>query len=204
MAMVKAVALAVLLALAPPAHAGTIADWGPVVTEASRRFGLPAAWIEQVILMESAGHTTLNGRPIVSRAGAMGLMQLMPGTWSAMRATLGLGGDPFDPHDNILAGTAYLRLMYDRFGYPAMFAAYNAGPGRVAAWRAGRRGLPSETAAYLASVTGVPLVRDGGSQKRAASVPGLFARLGQSSRDAPMAFAVPPSAPLFALVAAAR
>ena len=53
----------------------------------------------------------LGGRPIVSRAGAIGLMQLMPGTWRDMQKMLGLGDDPNDPHDNILAGAAYLRLM---------------------------------------------------------------------------------------------
>src|SRR3546814_4666575 len=79
---------------------------------------------------ESAGLTHLHGRPITSRAGAMGLMQLMPGTWAAMRQQHGLGGDPYDPRDNILAGAAYLRAMYDRFGYPGLFAAYNAGPAR--------------------------------------------------------------------------
>jgi soluble lytic murein transglycosylase-like protein len=88
-------------------------------------------WIERVMLAESAGRTTLGGRPIVSRAGAMGPMQLMPGTWAVMRTMLGLGRDPFDPHDNIIAGTGYLRLMYDRFGYPGVFA---AGP-RAAARR---------------------------------------------------------------------
>src|SRR5689334_17532186 len=62
--------------------------------------------------------------PDRSRAGAMGLMQLMPATWRAMRASLGLGQDPHDPRDNILAGTFYLRAMYDRFGYPGLFAAY--------------------------------------------------------------------------------
>jgi soluble lytic murein transglycosylase-like protein len=46
---------------------------------------------------ESAGLTTLNGQPITSRAGAMGLMQLMPGTWSDMRDRYGLGNNPFDP-----------------------------------------------------------------------------------------------------------
>ena len=64
----------------------------------------------------------------------MGLMQLMPATWAAMRAEHGLGHDPHDPRDNILAGTAYLRAMYDRFGYPGLFAAYNAGPGNVNKW----------------------------------------------------------------------
>ena len=109
-----------------------IAPWQPIVTEASLRFGVPEAWIERVILAESGGHTTLGGRPIRSRTGAMGLMQLMPGTWSDMRDAWHLGVDPDDPHDNILAGTAYLRAMYDRFGYPGMFAAYNAGPARYA------------------------------------------------------------------------
>jgi len=156
MAALKIVALAAALLLARPADAQTVADWRPFVAEASQRFGLPIAWIERVMQAESAGRTTLGGRPIVSQAGAMGLMQLMPGTWTTMRGALGLGRDPFDPHDNIIAGSAYLRLMYDRFGYPGLFAAYNAGPGRYAEWRAGGRTLPRETWEYLASVTGGP------------------------------------------------
>jgi soluble lytic murein transglycosylase-like protein len=82
----------------------------------------------------------------------MGLMQLMPGTWAEMRSRLGLGANPDDPRDNILAGTFYLRLMYDRFGYPGLFAAYNSGPARYAEHLAGRRALPRETTRYLASV----------------------------------------------------
>jgi hypothetical protein len=82
----------------------------------------------------------------------MGLMQLMPGTWAEMRARLGIGHDPDDPRDNILAGTFYLRLMYEQFGYPGLFAAYNAGPGRYAEHLARRRALPAETVGYLASV----------------------------------------------------
>jgi soluble lytic murein transglycosylase-like protein len=73
-----------------------------------------------------------------------------------MRAAHGLGGNPHDPHDNIFAGTAYLRAMYDRFGYPGLFAAYNAGPGRYAAHLATGRALPTETRAYLAQVSGTP------------------------------------------------
>ena len=69
-----------------------------------------------------------------------------------MRARLGLGHDPDEPRDNILAGTFYLRLMHDRFGYPGLFAAYNAGPGRYAEHLAGRRPLPGETIGYLATV----------------------------------------------------
>ena len=80
-------------------------------------------------------------------------MQLMPATWQAMRVSLGLGDNPDDPRDNMLAGTFYLRLMYDRFGYPGLFAAYNAGPARYAVWLAGEAGLPAETEAYLRRVT---------------------------------------------------
>ena len=77
-----------------------------------------------------------------------------------MRARLSLGSDPDDPRDNILAGTFFLRLMYDRFGYPGLFGAYNAGPGAYADYLAGRRSLPGETVAYLGTVGGaVPVVQ---------------------------------------------
>ena len=184
--------LALLLALASPvaARAETVGDWRPFTVEASQRFGVPIDWIERVMRVESGGRTTLAGRPIVSRAGAMGLMQLMPGTWAAMRDTLRLGPDPFDPRDNILAGTFYLRLMYDRFGYPGCFAAYNAGPGRYAAWLARRRQLPMETAAYLAATTG--------SGKAPASTPAnaIFVAPAAGSPSAPVVRAV---AGLFAI-----
>ncbi len=140
------------VALAAPANAEAVADWRPYVAQASARFGVPIAWIERVMRAESNGQTTLNGRPIRSSAGAMGLMQLMPATWADMRARLGLGVNPDDPRDNILAGTFYLRLMYERFGYPGLFGAYNAGPGRYAEHLAGRRTLPGETVAYLTKV----------------------------------------------------
>jgi soluble lytic murein transglycosylase-like protein len=113
---------------------------------------MPVAWIERVIRAESGGLTTLGGRPITSRAGAMGLMQLMPATWTAMRQRLALGFDPHDPRDNIIAGSCYLRSMYDRFGYPGLFAAYNAGPGRYADHLASGRELPEETRVYLATL----------------------------------------------------
>lgn len=131
-----------------------VSRWRPYSREASQRFGVPLDWIERVMRAESGGRTHLDGRPITSRAGAMGLMQIMPATWAEMRSRLRLGSDPHDPRDNILAGTFYLRLMYDRFGYPGLFGAYNAGPGRYAAYLASRRPLPGETRAYLAMVTG--------------------------------------------------
>lgn len=148
--------ITLLLLLAPaPASADAVDRWRPIIEEASTRFGIPTVWIERVMRAESRGRTMLDGRPIRSRAGAMGLMQLMPATWQAMRARLGLGDDPDAPRDNILAGTLYLRLMYDRFGYPGLFAAYNAGPGRYAAHLATGHALPQETIAYLQTVGGV-------------------------------------------------
>ena len=148
-------ALALALVAVAPAQAQSVARWRPHIEEASARFGIPAEWIERVMQAESGGRTTLRGRPIASHAGAMGLMQLMPGTWAAMRVRLGLGDDPHAPRDNILAGTLYLRLMYDRFGYPGLFGAYNAGPGRYAAYLANRQTLPRETQGYLAAVSGI-------------------------------------------------
>lgn len=117
------------------------------VREASQRFGLPEDWIHAVIRIESAGRIRA-----VSPAGAMGLMQLMPGTWARQRARFALGRDPFDPRDNIMAGTSYLREMYDRYGPDGFLAAYNAGPGRYEEWRDKGRSLPPETRRYVASL----------------------------------------------------
>jgi hypothetical protein len=106
---------------------------------------------------ESDGLTMLDGRPIISHAGAMGLMQIMPETWADVRTRYGLGNDPYDPRDNILAGAAYLRELYERYGYPNLFAAYNAGPARFDAYLFERQPLPDETLAYLAAL-GQPIV----------------------------------------------
>lgn len=151
-AIALSVGFAAALTTAMPAAANPVDRWRPHIEEASQRFGVPAQWIERAMMAESGGRTELNGRPVVSRAGAMGLMQLMPGTWSEMRQRLRLGADPHAPRDNILAGTFYLRLMYDRFGYPGLFGAYNAGPARYAAFLAGRLPLPVETRDYLRKV----------------------------------------------------
>jgi soluble lytic murein transglycosylase-like protein len=152
MGPLKLAFLALSLAGAVPARADPIDRWSDHIEEASRRFGIPETWIRRVMRAESGGNTSLNGQPIVSPAGAQGLMQLMPLTWRAMRSAYGLGDNPHDPHDNIVAGTAYLRMMYDRFGYPGLFAAYNAGPGRYAEHLASGRRLPAETVAYVAAV----------------------------------------------------
>jgi len=126
-----------------------IQHWLPFIVEASREFGVPQRWIVAVMREESGGYTLLRGRPTTSRAGAAGLMQLMPQTWSVMRERYGLGADVYDPHDNIIAGVAYLRAMYDLFGYPGMFAAYDAGPARYMAYLGEARPLPFETRAYV-------------------------------------------------------
>jgi soluble lytic murein transglycosylase-like protein len=153
-AALKRAAVLASLAFVAPAQAQSVDHWRSYIDEAALRYGVPTSWIEQVMRAESNGRTMLAGRPIRSRAGAIGLMQLMPGTWNAMRRALDLGHDPDDPRDNILAGTFYLRLMCARFGYPGLFAAYNAGPNRYATHLATGQRLPGETIAYLAKVDG--------------------------------------------------
>jgi soluble lytic murein transglycosylase-like protein len=124
--------------------------WDVVITEASKRFHVPKAWIRAVMRQESGGRTMLGeNKPIVSSAGAMGLMQVLPATYDEMAQQHKLGDDPLNARDNIMAGTAYLRWLHARYGYPRMFAAYNAGPGRVE--RGGQ--LPAETRAYVGGIT---------------------------------------------------
>lgn len=118
------------------------------IAEASQRFGIPEHWIAAVLRAESAGDPRA-----VSRAGAMGLMQIMPDTWAELRVRHRLGSDPFDTRDNIYAGAAYLREMLDRYGnVGAMLAAYNAGPGRYDEYLASGWILPAETRAYVAAL----------------------------------------------------
>ena len=196
MAPLKHAIVLIAVVVASPVHAETIATWQLYIREASSRFAIPEAWIERVMHAESGGRTSMHGRPIRSSAGAIGLMQLMPGTWAETRARLQLGSNPDDPRDNILAGTYYLRLMYDRFGYPGLYAAYNAGPARYAEHLADGRPLPSETVGYLASVApdqtvrAIPTVR----YPRADA---LFAVRKASAPVPPNASAVPSISPIF-------
>jgi hypothetical protein len=88
----------------------------------------------------------------VSSAGAMGLMQIMPDTFDGLRQRHALGNDPFEPRDNIMAGTAYIREMYDRYGAPGFLAAYNAGPSRLDSYLGGGDSLPDETVNYVAAI----------------------------------------------------
>jgi soluble lytic murein transglycosylase-like protein len=117
------------------------------VAEASNRFGVPERWIRAVMQVESGGEAGAT-----SPKGAMGLMQVMPTTFANLRDRYGLGDNPYAPRDNILAGGAYIREMYDRYGSPGFIAAYNAGPARYDAFLALGQQLPEETLRYVSAV----------------------------------------------------
>ncbi|MFO1249535.1 MAG: transglycosylase SLT domain-containing protein [Alphaproteobacteria bacterium] len=130
-----------------------IKRWHPLTLKASKRFGVPLIWINAVMRLESGGRTMLGEtQKMVSDKGALGLMQVLPGTYAEMREQYGLGADVFEPKNNIYAGAAYLKWLRGKYGFPAMFAAYNAGPGSVEAVMAHTKVLPTETRLYLAGI----------------------------------------------------
>jgi hypothetical protein len=169
-----------LLVSLPPSGLAAQTIHAAEIAAASQRFSIPEAWIRAVMRAESAGD-----RNAVSHRGAMGLMQVMPETWAGLRAQHGPGADPFSPQDNILAGTAYLREMLDRFGsVPLMLAAYNAGPRRVEAYLSTGQPLPAETRAYVTTLAPL-LTGDAGTTvvgqlavRAARNADGIFVRLG--------------------------
>ena len=126
--------------------------WGPYIVQAAQRFDVPQSWIRNVMHTESGGQLYVNGQLVTSPVGAMGLMQLMPETYQELEGEYGLGDDPYNPRDNILAGAAYLREMYDLFGSPGFLAAYNAGPQRLNEYLTDGRPLPDETTHYVAMI----------------------------------------------------
>lgn len=138
------------------------------VTEASRRFVVPEHWIRAVMRVESGEKSRAR-----SKKGATGLMQIMPKTWAELRARHGLGADPYDPRDNILAGAAYIRELYGRYGAPGFLAAYNAGPGRYERHLATGRPLPAETQAYVAALA--PMIKSTRIDVQIAAVERSFA-----------------------------
>lgn len=102
---------------------------------------MPSGLLDALVLQESRYHPA-----VASRAGALGLAQLMPGT----ARDLGVA-DRLDPYANLDGGARYLRSMLDRFGsVPLALAAYNAGPAAVAA----SGGVPRnrETPGYVSNV----------------------------------------------------
>ena len=127
----------------PNSRAAAVPDhFAPAVHDAARHHGVDPRLVAAVARRESAW----NARA-VSRAGACGIMQLMPAT----ARYLGVS-DVFDARENIFAGTRYLRTLLDTFGgdLDLALAAYNAGPGAVAK----HRGVPPyrETRDYVAAV----------------------------------------------------
>lgn len=130
--------------------------WNGEIAAAAKRFNIPEIWVRAVMHVESGGRTMMaENQPIRSSAGAMGLMQLMPQTYSDMRTQYGLGPNPDNPHDNVVAGTAYLKWLRGKYGYPQMFAAYNDGPGHLDQRLKSAGLLPLETRNYLVRVTGM-------------------------------------------------
>lgn len=128
--------------------------WNPVVREAASRFHISPLWLRAVMRNETGGRTVQEGdKPITSRAGALGIMQLMPDTYSQMAEHHGLGASPAHPRDNIFASAAYLSWLKARYGFPGMFAAYNFGPGNWEDHLRRKRTLPAETRNYVKQIT---------------------------------------------------
>jgi soluble lytic murein transglycosylase-like protein len=155
----------------PPAHRVNGVSVDPLaayVTEASRRFDVPERWIRAVMSVESDGKQRAR-----SKKGAIGLMQIMPGTWTELRSRYRLGADPYDVRDNILAGAAYIRELTDRYGTPGFLAAYNAGPGRYERHLATGRPLPEETQTYVATLA--PMIENKQANVRIGAVKRSFA-----------------------------
>ncbi len=119
-------------------------DLAPVYDAAAQEWNLDPAFLRSVSQVESGQQANGPDSPV----GAMGPMQVMPGTASDMGVT-----DPRDPVQNIYAGAKYLSQMLDKYQSPDLaLAAYNAGPGRVDDYLAGKASLPAETQAYVPKV----------------------------------------------------
>lgn len=112
-------------------------DLKPVLLTAAQQYGVDPAIAQRVMHIESRGNPNA-----VSPAGALGAMQLMPGTARE------LGVDPNDPVQNVQGGVRYLAQMINEFGPEFGPLAYNAGPGRMRRVLAGEAAMPAETQNY--------------------------------------------------------
>ncbi len=121
------------------------------IRAAAQRFEIPAIWIRAVIEVESGGDARAT-----SPQGAIGLMQISPETWAELRARYHLGDDPYSPDDNIVAGAAHLRELFDRYGAEGFLAAYIAGPRRYDDHLKTGRPLPPEAQIRVAHL--LPLI----------------------------------------------
>lgn len=151
--------LAVLAACAGPgrtsynAPGSALNPWGPYIHEASDRFSIPQSWIRAVMQQESGGHQYMNGHLTRSVHGAVGLMQIKPDTYAELAQRYNLGSDPYNPHDNIMAASGYIRELYDRFGSPDFLGAYNCGPQCMDNHRSRGTPLPGYARTYMAAIT---------------------------------------------------
>ncbi len=106
-----------------PVRANRAGVYDKYIFEASEKYGVPASLLKAVIRVES------NFNPwAVSRKGAKGLMQIMPENFKMLEIK-----DPFDPRENIMGGTKYLKELLNKYRgkQPLALAAYNAGPEAV-------------------------------------------------------------------------
>lgn len=102
---------------------------------------------------ESGGHQYMNGHLTRSVHGAVGLMQIKPDTYAELAQRYNLGSDPYNPHDNIMAASGYIRELYDRFGSPDFLGAYNCGPQCMDNHRSRGTPLPGYARTYMAAIT---------------------------------------------------
>lgn len=122
------------------------APYLPALTAAEVAQGIPAGLLVRLAYQESRFRPEIISGALQSRAGAIGIMQIIP--------RFHPGVNPLDPAQAIPYAARYLRQQFDRFGsWELALAAYNWGPGNVAEWQAGRASPPLETRNYVAQIT---------------------------------------------------